>query len=309
MQATMNNTERPRRLLGVDDHTFRTQFDETSFIVSHQLADHPLFEFTRLFQFLKAENSDVYWDMGDVKVNQRWSEVKPASLSVDEAFGRIETANAWMIFRSIQRDPEYRAMLEGFIKEIEERSGVDFKKDVKVKDAIIFVTSPGRIATYHIDRECSFLLQIKGDKTVYVFDKNDRTVITEEELERYWTVDNNAATYKEQHQNRAQAYELVPGNGVHIPVGAPHWVKNHNNVSISLNFNIHFHDSRKGNIYRANHFLRKAGLKPTPPGRSKLRDSLKSTVVGGLIGARRIARGKKLDVTKAKDGGPPWKGD
>jgi hypothetical protein len=122
-------------------------------------------------------------------------------------------------------------------------------------------------------------------------------------------VDNNAAKYKEQYQNRAQECHLVPGNGVHIPVGAPHWVKNGDNVSISLNINVHYHDSVKGNLYRANHFIRKAGINPTPPGQSKAGDAVKRTVVGGLIGFRRLIRGKVPKTAKTANGAPPWKGD
>src|SRR5438270_332982 len=84
--------------------------------------------------------------------------------------------------------------------------------------SIIFITSPLRVSSYHIDRECNFLLQIRGAKTIHVFDQNDREVLSEQELESFWTVDNNAAVYKPQLQNRANSYLLQPGCGVHIPV-------------------------------------------------------------------------------------------
>lgn len=308
MQSTIGNADRSGKLFEVDDQTFRTQFNITSFMVEHHLSGHPLFEFDRLFQLLKGGKSSIYWDMGDVKVNQRWNEIKAGNLTADEAFKRIESSSAWMIFRSIQRDPDYKALLERYIAEIEERSGLNFAKYVKVKDAIIFVTSPRRVATYHIDRECSFLLQIRGDKTAYVFDKDDRQVIPEEELERYWAVDNNAATYKEQYQHKAKECLLVPGNGVHIPVGAPHWVKNGDNVSISLNINVHFHEFVKANVYRANYFMRKAGLNPSPPGKSQMTDTVKGSVVGGLTRARRLLQGRFSQAFMIARGDPPWKG-
>jgi hypothetical protein len=66
---------------------------------------------------------------------------------------------------------------------------------------------------------------------------------------------------------------------VHIPVNAPHWLENHNNVSISLSVNFQFKDSLKANAYRANFLLRRLGIKPTPPGRSELLDSVKSAAV------------------------------
>jgi len=299
-----------RPLFGVDDQTFREKFNRACFEVSHQLANHPLFEFGRLFELLKVEKSKIYWDMGDVKVNQKWKDIQNSNCSVDEAFSQIEKSQAWMVFRSIQRDPEYKALVKSYVDEIEERSGLDFKRFVKMKDAIIFVTSPGRKTTYHIDRECSFLLQIRGNKVMYTFDKDDRAITTDQELEEYWTVNNNAANYKEQYQNRAQEWQLVPGNGVHIPVGSPHWLKNGNDVSISLNINVHMHDFVRANVYRANYYIRKAGFKPAPPGKSKLGDVVKRNLMGGLIAARRIVKPKKSTISNDRDGksGTPWRG-
>jgi hypothetical protein len=309
MNTTIEKIKRPEKLLEVDDDTFRTKFNQSSFMVSHQLATNPLFEFDRLFHLLKAGKSNIYWNMGDIKVNQTFKEIKPSTLSVDEAFSHIESSNAWLIFRSVQRDPDYRALLENFIAETEARSGLDFQKCVKVKDAIIFVTSPRRVATYHIDKECSFLLQIRGSKTAYVFDRNDREVIPEDEIERSWALNNgnNATCYKEQFQHRAYECHLVPGNGVHIPVGSPHWVKNGDNVSISLNINVHFQDSIRANVYRANYILRRAGLRPMPPGQSKARDAVKRTVVGGIIRVRRLLQGRPSETFATRKGGPVWK--
>jgi hypothetical protein len=310
MQIAVEKVKSAGRLLEVDDQTFRAQFNQSCFMVSHQLAGHPLFEFDRLFQLLKkADKSKLIWDMGDIKVNQKWNEIKAGNLSVEEAFSRIENSGAWMTFPSIQRDPEYKALLDDYLAEVEDRCSMDSKRYFKFKDAIIFVASPRRVTTYHIDRECSFLLQIRGDKTIYIHDKSDRTVLTEEELEQYWTVNNNSATFKEQYQDRAKACHLAPGIGVHLPVGAPHWVKNGDNVSISLNINMHFHDMYRGNIYRANHYLRKAGLNPTPPGQSKAKDAIKGRVMHCLVSARRILQGRSLPISPAqtRKHGTPWK--
>ncbi|MDB6017025.1 MAG: transcriptional regulator [Pedosphaera sp.] len=292
--------EKPKasgRLLDVDEQAFRREFDRTSFMVKHQLADHPLFKFEKLFELVQARkenNKDIYFDMGDIKINQRWDQTPARSLSVEEAFNRLEQANAWIIIRHIQKDPAYLKILEDCMAEVEKLSGLDFKRFVKAKDAIFFLNSPGRVTPYHIDRECNILLQIRGDKYIYVFDKNDRTVITEEELERFWTVDNNAATYKEQHQNRSTEYLLKPGTGVHVPVGCPHWVKNGGGVSISLSINFHYRNFVKANLYRANYYMRKMGLKPTPPGKSKVGDAMKRGVIGGLTKARRMFKKESL---------------
>ena len=67
-------------------------------------------------------------------------------------------------------------------------------------------------------------------------------------------------------EDRALVYNMTPGTGVHIPVNTPHWLKNGNNVSITLNVNFQFHDAEIANLYKANYYLRKLGLKPSVPG-------------------------------------------
>ncbi len=284
------------RWLEADPAQFKAKFNQTSFEISHHLATHPLFQLPQLMALAdrtqKARPADLYYDMGDIRVDQRWDAAPGRSFTADEALRRIENCGAWFIFRSAQRDPEYKVLLDRGMAELKALIGPEINSKIRQEDIIIFVTSPKRVTTYHIDRECNFLLQIRGAKTLYVFDREDREVLPEEEIERFWSVDNNAATYKPHLQNRARAYKLKPGNGVHIPVNCPHWLENDDNVSISLSVNLQFVDSMRANVYRANHFLRKMGLKPVPPGVSPARDSVKKAVMGTAIGARRLVRGK-----------------
>jgi hypothetical protein len=74
-------------------------------------------------------------------------------------------------------------------------------------------------------------------------------------------------------------------------VNAPHWVKNDNNVSVSLSINFEWKDESLYNVYRANCFLRKMGIKPQPPGRSHFTDSIKNTAIAaGFLPAKNMAR-------------------
>jgi hypothetical protein len=287
--AYKSNNVLREKWIEVDPAAFRTNFNRNSFEVKHSLATHPLFQLPKLLELaertLKNRPKEIYYDAGDIKVDQRWDSVPDRPFSAVEAMERIETCGAWFIFRSAQNDPEYRVFLEHGLGELKGYMGPDIDSQIMVEDIIIFVTSPKRVTTYHIDRECNFLLQIKGTKTMYVFDREDRDVLPDEEIERFWTVDNNAATYKPHLQDRAVTYKMVPGNGVHIPVNCPHWLKNDDNVSVSLSVNFQFKDTVRANAYRANFLLRKFGLKPTPPGISPALDSLKSQVVKPIVWA------------------------
>jgi hypothetical protein len=283
--------------LVADREMFRAKFDKTSFQFQHRLTGHPCFSLERLLELSretkKMRPADLYYDVGVSDLNQRWSSTPKPEFSIEEAMERLQHCGAWIILHKADKDPEYRKVLDECMAELEELTNLNLKKVMKLKEAIVFITSPKRITTYHIDRECSLLLQMRGEKQVYVFDRNDRQVISEEEIEKFWSSDHNAPRYKPETQSHATEYELRPGDGIHIPVNWPHWVQNGDNISISLNLNFQYRDTMRANIYRANYLIRKLGMKPTPPEKSFLKDTAKSYGLIPAVWAKNIYRGRK----------------
>lgn len=277
----------PQTVFEAEPEKFRENFNRASFSFTHHLAGHPLFELSALLELSKSlPEEDIYYDSGEVKVGQRWDEVPRTKLSVDQLIDRIEHAGAWILLKKTNRDPRYAAILDQALAEAAAMVGPAFPQKMKMRSAVVLVTSPNRISSYHIDPDCNFLCQIHGEKTLHVFDRFDRENLPEEELERFWAFDKNAAIYKEKFQNRAFSYAMKPGVGVHMPLNAPHWVKNDNNISVTLAMIFQFPESVIGNIYRCNHYLRKLGLRPKPPGHSRLGDRVKALAMGSAIGAR-----------------------
>ncbi len=278
----------------VPSDDFPRKFNREAFLFHHKFAEHPLFTLPRLMQLAmdtrKTHPQDLYYDAGkDVAIGMRW-DAMGAPPPLEEAMERIENNGAWITIHQAQNDPEYAAIYDQCMSEFSELSGVDFKKAMRVQDALIFITSPNRVTPYHIDRECNFLLQIHGGKTIYIFDSKDREVLPQEEIERFWTVDNNAPVYKPQFQDRSTPYHLEPGNGVHLPVNWPHWLKNDNNISVSLSVNFTWKDSERGNIYRANHYMRKfLHVNPKPPFESAMSDGVKNAFMAVTYNPARAA--------------------
>ncbi len=281
-------------VVDLEGSRFREDFDRRDFPVAHNLADCPLFTLPRLVELAAATASsrpnDVYYDAGNVAVSQRWSDSPKLEEPVDVTMRRIETSGAWIVLRQVNLHPGYAGVLESCVQDMLRLSGRQLKERMKRIEIIVFVTSPQRVTTYHIDRECSFLLQVHGEKEINIFDRDDREVLPEQELERFWTVDNNAAQYKHDLQARAHVYQLKPGDGVHIPVNAPHWLRNGGDVSISVNFNFWEHDSARANLYRANYYLRQMGIAPTAPFLSTGRDALKNRFGAAAFAAREVLR-------------------
>jgi hypothetical protein len=282
-------------MLNFDQLEVRDKFDRSQFTFGHDLAEHPEFAVPRLIELAKStaefRPADVYYDVGVVDIGQRWETIPKGPLPVDETIRRIETEGAWIVLWRADLDPAYSRLLTAALSDILTITGAEIERQIKKKEIIIFITSPNRVTTYHIDRECNFLLQINGKKEISIFAREDREVLPEVEIERFWTVDNNAPVYRRHLQHRAEVLMLEPGNGVHIPINAPHWLKNGDNISVTASFNFQFHDSVRADIYRANYYLRKFGLEPRPPFLSPVADALKRPLGAAAYKARQLYRG------------------
>lgn len=281
-------------ILQGDPSIFQERFDRRPFPLTHSLSGHPLFELPRLLQlaeFLKSDPHHVLYDAGDIRVEQRWNQRPKNPYTLREAMERIECTGAWVILKHTERAPEYKALMESVLADVDRLNEKSLRRAIKNPEAQIMVTSPRRITPYHFDNECNVLLQINGEKDIFIFDQTDRQVLTEVELERFWMGDWNAGEYKARCQEKAQAFRLAPGKAVHIPVNAPHWVRNDANVSVSLSINFEWRDESLFNVYRANYVLRKIGMQPAPPGQSRLGDAAKHAVMAvGFVPARNVAR-------------------
>lgn len=269
---------------------FREKFNKRSFQFSHYLAGNELFELPRLALLankLLAEqgHSSIRWQVGDVPVDSKWADVplRGQQSKVAEAISQLSESGSWVLLYSVQNDPVYAELLDRILQEVGEMTGANLRDEMTWKDAYIFMASPGSVTPYHIDHEATFLFQICGRRTANIWDGNDRAVLTNQEIEEYYIGDLGAANYRTANQERANVYELASGTGVHHPMLAPHCFKNGAEYSIALG--VHFclrAADERARIYQVNHYLRRVGLEPSPPGKSFWKDRLKIFTVGAF---------------------------
>ncbi len=298
-QAVIADTGSNPRIFEPGNPGFRKDFDEKPFQFRHSFtSNHPLFSRERLRRLLSnpATKNGVYYNAGEIRVDQRWDAVPQRTKPVEEIFDSVDDAGAWILLRRVNEDPEYNLLLEDCLSEVKMLSGRTIDEDKKTQEADIYITSPGRVTMYHVDPICNFLMQVSGEKQIHIFDRNDREVLSEEDLERFWMVHDYTVKYRPELENRAEVFTLLPGTGIHVPVTSPHWLKNGNNISISLSINYHYKDARRKNVYQANYYLRKMGLKPKPLGSSGFVDSMKASAITTSRAVK-----MKLKGLKAKD--------
>src|SRR5262249_41119876 len=154
---------------------FQAAFNRASFQFAHHLADHPLFELSQLLTLAQSMgHGDIFYNAGDVvDAGQRWDKIPRTQLTVTQLIDRIENAGAWILSKRAQRDPRYAVLLEQGLNEVKRLLGDAFPRKIKKMDALVFITSPNRVTPYHIDRECNFLMQIRGEKTICLHDRYD----------------------------------------------------------------------------------------------------------------------------------------
>ena len=288
-----SNGRRPE-LLELDKATFASKFNREPFTIRHRLAGHPLFALPRLIELarrLPAEH--VSYNSGDVPVTTGLYKGPRTGLSIEETIRQIEQCRSWAVLKFVEGDPEYRRLLDDCLDEIKPLSE-PVAPGMQKRQGFIFISSASSVTPYHMDPEYNFLLQIRGSKKITIWDPADRSVLSERELEDYYSEREFQIAFKEEYRAKAKRFTLAPGLGLHFPVTAPHFVENGDEVSIS--FSITFQtpaSERRRFLYGANARLRELGLNPAPVGQSALRDSTKQIAFRAVRFAKGVLSGSR----------------
>jgi hypothetical protein len=277
------------------DGQFARNFNRRHFLFRHGLKDHPLFELRNLIALAERPlHVEAYWSNGKVGPADSWGTDRAPRLTLIDTLANIGNNNSLVILKQVAQDPIYGPVLQDFLASVVALSGEQMRQDVAVGETSILISSPNRLTTYHMDDDCNFLMQAVGNKTLWVYDHNDRTLVSHEEREQYHMGNQNSIVYLESRQCDAAAYELHAGDGVHIPVFAPHWARNNDNISVAVSVNYQLRPMlAEKRVYRVNSLLRKLGAAPTPPGFSPWRDRLKIAAANGLYAAHHLLKPKR----------------
>ena len=262
-------------IVTIDRAIAADKFLKVPFVLRHGLADHPLFSLARLVELAKAMPRDrIEYNSGKVAVSVKPEDVPKIDRPADEVIKSIETANAWMVIKNVEEDPEYLGLLETFVGDANLAAG---KKpgDYSDLEGFIFVSSAKATTPFHMDAEENILIQIHGDKFVRTFDNGDRKLISEEAMEISPSKHRNQQ-YEPWYEDRATVHNLKPGDALHMPYMVPHWVSTGDSYSISMAMTWKTPEVLRLNKIRLmNGTLRRFGLAQKPPGVSPALDAMK----------------------------------
>jgi hypothetical protein len=215
----------------------------------------------------------------------------PNTRSAADTLAHIEEAKAWMSLLNVQTDPLYRElvdeMLDGIARDMRGRD-----PGMCYRGGWIFVTSPHTVTPFHFDKEHNFLFQVRGRKTVYVWDHRDTASASEAARDRFHAChERDLLEWREELRGRAHRFELEPGQGAYMPSTSPHMVENGEQPSITMSFTYYTAATRRDSLLHRTHYrLRQWGLNPPAVERNHPFDRLLHLGVRALSDAKLFAR-------------------
>ena len=298
--APLSVVDSGRHRIWADD---AAEFQSTGIAaIHHDFHRHPAMQLPRL-----AALAERLWPVGqcrfmapgtretsslDESVRMR----NPAGYRIAETFRRIDEPGSWISLYNVETDPEYRP----FLAEVVE-AGRPFLRgedlDVFRICGYVFISAPPSVTPFHIDRENNFWLQVRGRKTITVWDRRDREVVGPLDIENF-LLDASLARVRldETYRDRGREFPSGPGDGVFFRSTSPHmtrserdWVTPGDGVAISIGVVFYTRETlRQARVHLCNRGLRRMGFRdPAFPGRHRVLDALKEPVGRALALRRR----------------------
>lgn len=267
---------------------FAAAYPERPIKLRHGIDHHPLLELGAIASLAEAlPPESVEYNRGDVPIGV--SE-KPGStgLAIGETIRAIARSNSWAVLKNIEQHPPYATLLHGLIAELRDEirraTGT-----IHHPQGYIFISSPNAVTPYHFDPEHNILLQLTGTKVMTVFPAGDARFAPDTTHESYHTGGGRELAWDEQFLAHGTQIALEAGEAVHVPVMAPHFVRNGPQPSLSLSITWRSDWSYAEADARAfNGFARRFGMRPAAPRRWPAAN--RSKALGWRIIRRFLAR-------------------
>jgi hypothetical protein len=292
-QGAARMTQAAPRLLDLD----WARFDPWRIqAVEHHLVEHPLLRHEPLVELGRRLEA-----RGKVRTHSNTAtagtpfntapSLHPNARSAADTLTGIGAAAAWMSLLNVQSDPIYRQLVDELLD--------DVAPQVELRDpgmcyrgGWIFVTSPRTVTPFHIDKEHNFILQIRGSKTVYVWDHTDTEVVSERARDLFHARhERDLIVWRDEFRQRAHVFKLEPGQGAYMPSTSPHMVENGDGPSVTMSFTYYTAATRRDALLHNAHYkLRTWGLEPAPVGRRPLLDALTASGVRSLRALKALRR-------------------
>lgn len=266
----------------LDQATQLSDFNQKAYTFKQTIVNEPLTSIDNLKQLvLRLPAEQVYASSSKVDVHENLDTAHKnhkIKCSLEHALNNLEDSDSFIMVRNPETDAQYQEIFTQLKGDLELLAS---KLGTKITDSTLylFITSPNGTTPYHIDRYGTFLMQLTGDKNVHTWSPWDKKQITDKELQTFMAKNHQTPpSLKDGFLETATISHIKPGEGVHIPFLAPHWVKTNDSVSASLSIIFNTTETRNKSLSLCFNELieRKLGLKLNPViGKKTTSDTLK----------------------------------
>ena len=240
---------------------FAAAYPDRATKLGHGLAGHALLTLEALAGLAERMPADrVEYNLGKLPLGVRPEDTPSNGLTLGETIRTIETNGSWAVLKNVERDADYGALLDRALAElapiVERETG-----PMLHREAFIFLSSPGSVTPFHMDPEHNILLQIRGEKTMTVFPAGDEELVPAVQSEAFHAGGHRNLDWRDAFRDRGMAVTLLPGDAIHVPVKAPHFVENGPAVSVSRSVTWRSDRSvAEGELHSLNGLLRRRRL-------------------------------------------------
>jgi Cupin-like domain len=273
----------------------------------HKLTSHPAVSLENISRLiLKHPKNQIVYSKGLLKNGDDFENAQHEhgnGLSIEETIETIRTSNSYIYVVSPELDPSFRDLHRELVADVEavmKRQGLgDSAIDTSLH---LFIASPGAFTPFHIDRYSTILMQARGSKEVCIFPSWDERVVSSPDREQYLAYKKTKLPWAPEMDALATRFDFSPGESVHIPFVAGHYVRNgSDDVSISLSITFNTNQSmawRRTIAFNriARPHLLKLGAAPDPVGASRWRDAAKAGTWAKVAGLSRALQRDKAQI-------------
>jgi len=275
------------------------RLDREPFKFAHQLASHPSLGIESLAASLPQLPPDrIKYSKGLSNLGICFDRAHldhRNGLTLEQTIETIRTSSSYIAVRDPEQHPAFRGLYDDLVAEVGglmRRGGRS--RALHEPRMWLFIASPNAQTPFHFDRYSNFLMQIRGSKQVAVFPNFDPAIVPADECESYMDRSEARPLWRPELDRHAIKFDFHPGEAIHIPYIAGHYVKNGaEDVSISLSFFFQTDETlRWTQAMQFNHRVRRRmqriGMTPTAVGHSRRLDTMKANMLPLLTTAGRL---------------------
>jgi hypothetical protein len=237
----------------------RSSFGHKTTLAGHKLAEMDLFSDASLATIVERHPEHLLHalTMGhDPMTSSDNEKVVHTGVSGSEVLEAVRRGRLWLNITNIDAvDARFRELTDALYSGVRAQNP-SFQVDET--HATLLISSPGAMVYYHVDGPPSFLWHIRGHKRVWVYPAQDETLLSRPMLEDVFAgVRQEYVPYEQSFDEKAEVFDLEPGQVAMWVQNAPHRVSNLASFNVSLVTDHYTPEARRrARVYRANRFLR-----------------------------------------------------